>query len=153
MNNLGTIYCPFLHVNILLILTPQSLFFLFFFYHLSYFSMQYMFSYFLIYTVIHSQESMHSHMWLFAIPCKVAHQDPLSMDFPTRILEWIAIFSSRGSSQPRDRTYVSICTGRQILDHWATWGAPTSQYPVLNEASTLSITIWVRCDSGTLYRA
>ena len=79
MNNLGTIYCPFLHVNILLIPTPQ--FFFFFFYHLSYFSMQYMFSYFLIYTVIHSQESMHSHMWLFVIPCKVAHQDPLSMGF------------------------------------------------------------------------
>ena len=34
-----------------------------------------------------------------------------------RILEWIAISSSRGSSQPRDRTLISSvsCIGRQIL--------------------------------------
>ena len=37
----------------------------------------------------------------------------------TRILEWVAIPSSRGSSQPRDQTciaYVS-CTGRRVLYH------------------------------------
>jgi len=33
-----------------------------------------------------------------------------------RILEWVAISSSRGSSQPRDQTHVS-CTGRRILYH------------------------------------
>ena len=34
-----------------------------------------------------------------------------------RILEWPAISSSRGSSQPRDRTHASCvsCIGRQIL--------------------------------------
>ena len=31
-----------------------------------------------------------------------------------RILEWVAISSSKGSSQPRDRTCVS-CLGRRIL--------------------------------------
>ena len=36
-----------------------------------------------------------------------------------RILEWVAIFFSRGSSLPRDRTQVSYI-GRQILYHWAT---------------------------------
>ena len=35
-----------------------------------------------------------------------------------RILEWVAISSSRGSSWPSDRTQVS-CIGRQILYHWA----------------------------------
>ena len=35
-----------------------------------------------------------------------------------RILECVAMPSSRGSSQPRDRTWVS-CIGRQILYHWA----------------------------------
>ena len=41
--------------------------------------------------------------------------------FPVRILEGIAIFSSRRSSQPRDQTHVccSSCIGRQILYHWA----------------------------------
>ena len=37
-----------------------------------------------------------------------------------RILEWVAISSSRGSSQPWDRTHIS-CIGRQILYHCATW--------------------------------
>ena len=36
-----------------------------------------------------------------------------------RILEWVAISSSRGSSWPRYRTCVS-CTGRQFLQHWVT---------------------------------
>ena len=36
-----------------------------------------------------------------------------------KILEWVSISSSRGSSQPRDQTYIS-CTGRQVLFYWAT---------------------------------
>ena len=32
--------------------------------------------------------------------------------FQARILEWVAIFFSRGSSQPRDRTWVSRTVGR-----------------------------------------
>ena len=36
-----------------------------------------------------------------------------------RILDWIAISFSRGSSQPRDWTCIS-CIGRQVLYHWAT---------------------------------
>ena len=43
--------------------------------------------------------------------------------FQARILEWVAKPSSRGSSQPSDRTLVS-CIGRQILYHCATWEAP-----------------------------
>ena len=45
-----------------------------------------------------------------------------------RILEWVAISFSRGSSQPRDRTWAS-CLGRWILYHWATseaWGSVCS---------------------------
>ena len=42
--------------------------------------------------------------------------------FQARILEWIAISFSRGSSQPMDRTHVS-CIDRWILYHWATWEA------------------------------
>ena len=39
-----------------------------------------------------------------------------------RILEWVAISFSRGSSWPRDQTHVS-CIGRQILYHWDIWEA------------------------------
>ena len=43
-----------------------------------------------------------------------------------RILEWVAISSGRGSSQPRDRTSVFCIsyTGRRILYHCATWETP-----------------------------
>ena len=39
-----------------------------------------------------------------------------------RILEWLAISSSRGSSRHRDRTHISCvsCIGRLILYHWTT---------------------------------
>ena len=42
--------------------------------------------------------------------------------FQARILEWVAISSSRGSTQLRDHTCIS-CIDRQILYHWATWEA------------------------------
>ena len=44
-----------------------------------------------------------------------------------RILEWIAISFSRGSSQPRNRTHLS-CIVRQVLYHWATREALLSNY-------------------------
>ena len=42
-----------------------------------------------------------------------------------RILEWVAISFSRGSSWPRDWTHVSCssCIGKLIPYHWATWEA------------------------------
>ena len=54
---------------------------------------------------------------LFTAPWTVAHHTPLSMEFfQARILEWVAISFSKGSSQPRDRTFVSYI-GRLILYH------------------------------------
>ena len=48
-----------------------------------------------------------SHMTLFVMPWTVARQIPLSMEFyQERILEWVAISFSRGSSRPRGRTQV-----------------------------------------------
>ena len=45
--------------------------------------------------------------------------------FQARILEQVAISSSRGSSWPRDRTHISFisCIGRQIFYHCTTWEA------------------------------
>ena len=49
-----------------------------------------------------------SHVWLFSTLWTVAHQSLLSMgSLQARTLDWIAIPSSRGSSQPRDQTHVS----------------------------------------------
>ena len=62
---------------------------------------------------------------LFATPWPITGQAPLSGIFQGRILEWVAISYSCGSSQPKDWTHISCvsCIGRQILYHWATWEA------------------------------
>ena len=48
-------------------------------------------------------------------------------DFPTQILDRVAISFPREFSQPRDGTCVS-CIGRQILYLWATWEALVSVF-------------------------
>ena len=67
---------------------------------------------------------------MHAQPCPI-HCEPLDcspqgpsvhVTFQARIWEWVAIPSSRESSQLRDWAHIS-CTGRQILYHWATWEA------------------------------
>ena len=45
-----------------------------------------------------------SYVQLFVTPWTIAGQAPLSM---ARILEWVAMSSSRGSSQLRDQTHIS----------------------------------------------
>ena len=53
---------------------------------------------------------------LFVTPWTVAHQAPLTMEiFQARILEWVVMPSSRGSSQPRDRNQVSRIAGGFFL--------------------------------------
>ena len=54
---------------------------------------------------------------LFVTPWTGARQTPLSLGIlQARNLKWVAMPSSRGSSQPRDQTHVS-CIGRQTLYH------------------------------------
>ena len=61
-----------------------------------------------------------SPVWLFATLWTVAQQAPLSMGIlRERILEWVAISASRGSSQPKDWTQVSHTAGR-FFTIWAT---------------------------------
>ena len=55
-------------------------------------------------------------------PWTITHQAPLSLgSLQARTLEWVAMPSSRGSSQPRDRTQVSHLAGR-FFTHWANQG-------------------------------
>ena len=52
-----------------------------------------------------------SHVWLFGTPWTVAHQAPVSIWFLRQKycpLEWVAISISRGFSQSRDQTCVSL---------------------------------------------
>ena len=64
--------------------------------------------------------SSFSHIWLLATLLTVFCQAPLSMGIlQARILEWVAMSSSRRSSQPRDKTCLSytFCIGRQVPYH------------------------------------
>ena len=58
---------------------------------------------------------------LFKTPWAAARQAPLSMGLilQARILEWVTMPSSRGSSQPRDWTQVSRIAGG-FFTVWAT---------------------------------
>ena len=56
--------------------------------------------------------------------------------FQARILEWVAISSSRGSSQPRDWACIS-CVGRWILYHWTSWEAHRGFYYMCSNFSIL----------------
>ena len=54
-------------------------------------------------------------LWLFATPWTVA-----ARVYPSNPLEWVAVFSSRGSSQPRDQTHLSLASPeirRRIVHH------------------------------------
>ena len=82
------------------------------------------FKYVTLLTQYQQQSSLYSvvlsHVWLSATPCTVAHQVSLSVGIlQARVLEWLAVPSSKGSSQPRDRIQVSrIASG--FFTIWAT---------------------------------
>ena len=58
-----------------------------------------------------------SHVWLSMTLWTVAHQGSIHGILHARILEWVAVPSSRGSSQPRDWNHVSYvsCVGRGVF--------------------------------------
>ena len=46
----------------------------------------------------------------------VAHQAPLSLEFPRQeLLEWVTISFPRGSSWPRDQTHICCMAGRFFI--------------------------------------
>ena len=71
-----------------------------------------------------------SHVWL----CNPMNCSPSGSSvcgiLQTRILEWMAISSSRGSSRPRNQIHVFCVSwiGRWILYHWATWDSDVAKF-------------------------
>ena len=61
-----------------------------------------------IHILIHIRVQLLGCVQLVVTLWTAGYQGPLTMVFPRpRILEWVAISSFRGSSQPRDRTHIS----------------------------------------------
>ena len=65
------------------------------------------------------KQKLPSRVWLFVTPWLFAHQVSLHGILQARILEWVAIPFSRGSSQRRAQTWVS-CTAGGFFTIWAT---------------------------------
>jgi len=65
-----------------------------------------------------------SPVWLSATPWTIAHQSPLSTGFLSQEYQSGLLLPSH----LKDWTSVS-CTGRQVLNHWATWEAPVCVLP------------------------
>ena len=63
--------------------------------------------------------------------------------FQARVLEWVAISFSRGSSQPRNRTGVS-CTAGRFLTSWAAREAWAGGYQALKAKNGLTLQECVR---------
>ena len=72
--------------------------------------------------------SCFSRVQLFATPWTVAHQTPVHGILQARILEWVALPSSRGSSQLKDWNCISYvsCIGRWVLYHYRPLGSARS---------------------------
>ena len=66
------------------------------------------------------------------------HQAPLSL---ARILEWVAMPSSKGSSPPRELTWISYvsCIGRHVLFPLAPPGKPLAIYSSAGKESTCNV--------------
>ena len=71
-----------------------------------------------------------SHIWL----CEPLDCSPPGSSvcriFQARILQWLTISSSRGSSWPRDQTCIAcvFCIGKRVLYYWVTWEAQAEAY-------------------------
>ena len=86
---------------------------------------------FLLFFLVLLHKVLKWHVCVCALLCLILC-DPMDCSPPgssvygisqARLLVWVAIYSSRGSSQSRYRTHVSriSCMSKQILYHCATW--------------------------------
>ena len=65
-----------------------------------------------------------------SLPCSSIHGI-----FQARVLEWVAIAFSRGSSRPRDRTPVSLIVGRRFT----VWASREALYRLLQDVECSSL--------------
>ena len=71
-----------------------------------------------------------SHVWLCnPVNCSLSGSSVRGI-LQARILEWMAISFSKGSSRPRNQIHVSCVSwiGRWILYHWATWDSNVAKF-------------------------
>ena len=104
--------------------------------------------------------SRFSRVQLFATPWTVAHQAFLSMGvLKARILDWVSVPFSKGSSWTRDQTHISYisCTGRFFTtsttwEAWLSWEtgltAGERGYESLTERDPEHLCLWPNTDEN-----
>ena len=90
-----------------------------------------------------------SHVWLFATPWTVVLQAPVHGILQAKILEWVAICSSRESPNPGTEPVSSWVSwiGRQVLCCWAI-GLTGRRYETRDAWHLLDSVFWNRLLSG-----
>ena len=75
------------------------------------------------------------------VPLFVTLWTPIQGIFQARILEWVVILYSRGSSQARDQTRISYisCISRWVLYHWGFLGSSAGKESACNAGDLDSI--------------
>ena len=75
-----------------------------------------------------------SYVWLFATPWTSPPGSSVQRILQGRILEWVAISSSKVSSWPRDWTCVSFVfsIGKRVIYLLSHWGSPVSQLDLVS---------------------
>ena len=92
----------------------------------------------------------------------LTHCNPMDCSLPgssvrgilqARILEWVAISYSRGSSLSRDWSHIScvLCIGRWILHHWAPWEARNACVVLRHWVLADSVTPWTVVHQAPLF--
>ena len=92
----------------------------------------------------------HVHLFLSPMDCSLSGSS-VHRILQARILEWVAIPFSRGSSQPRDWTSVSYITGR-FFTIWATRETTSLQkamYIYIHTRKELDMTGWLHSNTHT----
>ena len=90
-----------------------------------------------------------SHVWFLATLQTVARKAPLSMGIlQARILEWVTMPSSRGSSWRKDQIPVSSAswTGRRVL-YKHHLGSPIHQYLDTKTHQMMNVSAWAAANS------
>ena len=82
---------------------------------------------------MHEAQSLQSCLTLYDTMDRSPPGSTVHRILQARILEWVAVPSSRESFQPKDQTQASYvsCIGRWVLHHWHHPGSPRSVLSII----------------------
>ena len=99
--------------------------------------------------VVHGgRKGLLSCVWFFVTPMDCSYS--VHGIFQARVLEWVAIYFSRGSSQPKDWTPISLLVGRHRLSHQGSPNWMTNTTGMFSYVYLPSVYIWASLVAQTV---